>query len=397
MPNVFNPIAFLRRVPNPLLERFFSAFPAFADFDWSGISERHVDPVLHQCNTMPPADCARIFRTFRQVESLATSLGTQVLIEAARDVDLDIAREISQKKNAYERALWCYLKDKRIFETARTFAHVDGLPKRSWEVRKNLPHRSFDATPEMRAELGLRISEFFWTTQGRGDMCRVEYRRREGDIDSFFAYPADYIDDVFGYDADGQFDFRSWNPAFEVAYGYHRVDGTTDVYAQGGGKVRAALAQIFAHVVLGLDEAPEPWQQDCFDLHMFKNPNITFPTNPADNISLVRVSAMRLHFHGRRGGRITFTTDGRSKEGSVYDVIADKLAERHARLSDVTVLSVTLQAFLRTDEGKERILTCKISAPSFCDLEDSPEEQMLRQYLREWKIEKRANQLATAA
>jgi hypothetical protein len=130
---------------------------------------------------------------------------------------------------------------------------------------------------------------------------------------------------------------------------------------------------------------------------MFKNPNITFPTNPADNINLVRVSAMRLHFHGRRGGRITFTKDGRSKEGSVYDVIADKLAERHARLSDVTVLSVTLQAFLRTDEGKERILPCKISAPSFCDLEDSPEEQMLRQYLREWKIEKHANQLATAA
>jgi len=39
----------------------------------------------------------------------------------------------------------------------------------------------------------------------------------------------------------------------------------------------------------------------------------------------------------------------------------------------------------------------KITAPAFCDLEDSPEEQCLRRYLREWGIEKNADDLATAA
>lgn len=397
MPNVFNPLSFFRHVPNPLLERFLSSFPDFAGFDWSVVTERRVEPVLDRCHAMPPAECARIFRIFRMVDSLANPIGTQVLIEAAHDVDLDIAEAIAAMRNAHERALWCYMQDKRIVEGARTLAHIENLPRRSWETQKNLPMKSIHVTPEMLAKFGWHLSEFFWNTQARGDKCKVEHRRREGDIDCFFAYPADYVDERFGYDDDGQFEFRSWNPAFELVFGYHRADGTTDIYAQGGRKIRESLSQIFARVILGAEQVPEPLEQDCFNLEIFKNTNITFPTDPADNIALVRVQAMRLKFHGRRGGRISVAVDGKSKEGSVYEVIADKLAEKHARLTDATILGVTLQAFLRSADGRETSLTFKIAAPAFCDLEDSPEEQMLRRYLKVWKIEKDADDLATAA
>lgn len=396
MPKVFNPLSFFRHVPKALLEQFFSMVPAFVGFDWSLVNERRVEPIMERCNAIAPAECARIFRIFRMVESVADPIGTQVLIEAAKDIDLTIAAAISAKKNAYERAFWCYLQDKRILEGARTLAHIENLPRRSWETMKNLPVRSINVTSEMLGEFGQQLSAFFWTTQGRGDKCKVEHRRREGDIDSFFAYPADYIDERFGYDEDGQFEFRRWNPAFDIVFEYHRADGTTDIYAQGGGKIRQSLSQIFARVVLGAEDIPEPLNEDCFDLTVFKNPNITFPTDPADNITLVRVLAMRLQFHGHRGGRITVAIDGRSKQGSVYEVIADKLAERHARLTDATILGVTMQAFLRDGDNRERTLTFKVSAPAFCDLEDSPEEQRLRWYLREWKIEKRPD-LATAA
>ena len=397
MPNVFNPLSFFRHVPNASLERFFTSVPEFAGFDWGAVSERRVDSILERCHMIAPVECARIFRIFRTVESLANPTGTQVLIEAARDIGLDIAETISARQNAYDRALWCYMEDKRIVEGARTLAHIENLPKRSWETLKNLPVRTVGVTPEMQVELGRQLSEFFWTTQGRGDKCKVEFRRRDGDVDCFFAYPADYIDERFGYDQDGEFEFRSWNPAFEVVFGYHRDNGTIDIYAQGGRKIRQCLSRIFARVVLGVEELPETHEQDCFDLEVFKDPNITFPTHPADNITSVRVLAMRLQFHGRCGGRITVAIDGRSKEGSVYEVMADKLAERHARLSSATVLGVTMQAFLRDAGGKERSLTFKISAPAFCDLEDSPEEQTLRKYLGEWKIERHAGDLATAA
>jgi hypothetical protein len=81
----------------------------------------------------------------------------------------------------------------------------------------------------------------------------------------------------------------------------------------------------------------------------------------------------------------------------VHDVIADKLNEKHARLADATVLSVVMQAFFRTPTGKDRSLTFRLAAPSFCDLEDSPEELTLRRYLREWKVEKDAVSLDNAA
>ena len=219
---------------------------------------------------------------------------------------------------------------------------------------KNLPAKAIEVTPEMLVELGRQFSGFFWATQKRGERCIVEHRRREGDVDCFFAYPADYLEERFGYDNDGQFEFQRRRPAFDVIFGYHRLDGTTDAYVQGGQKVRHPLAEIFARVVLGIDHLPEPLAEDSFDLDLFKNPDITFPTNTADNINLVRVQAMRLKFHGHRAGRITVAIeDPKSKTGSVYDLIDDKLAEKHARLTTATVLGVTLQAFMRDDDDKE--------------------------------------------
>jgi hypothetical protein len=397
VPIIFNPLFFFRHVPNASLEQFFSSVPAFEGFDWSAVSERRVEPIHGRCKLMPPTECARVFDIFRMVESLANPLGTQALIEAARDIDIDVAAELALKKNAHERALWCYVRDKRIFQCARMLAHLDQLPKRSSETLKNLPVKAVDVTPDMLAELGRRFSEFFWTTQARGERCIVEHRRREGDVDCFFAYPADYLEERFGYGDDGQLELQRQRPAFEVVFGYHREDGTTNVYVEGGRKVRQPLAEIFARVVLGLDRLPEPLAADPFNLEIFKNANITFPTNPADRISLVRVQSMRLQFHGYRAGRITIAVDARSKQGSVYEVIADKLSEKHARLTEVTVLGVTMQAFLQDSNDRERSLSFKISAPATCDLDDSPEGQLLRRYLPTWGIEKHADDLATAA
>jgi hypothetical protein len=289
------------------------------------------------------------------------------------------------------------MRDKRIFQTARMLGHIETLPKCSWETLKNLPVGAVAVTPEMLAELGREFSDYFWTTQKRGEKCVVEHRRREGDVDCFFAYPADYLEERFGYDDDGRLEFQRRRPAFEIIFAYHRADGTTDAFVQGGRKIRHPLAEIFARVVLGVERLPEPFADGSFDLEIFKNPNITFPTNPGDHISMVRIQAMRIQFHGHRAGRISVAIDGRSKDGSVYDVIADKLAERHARLTSATVLGVTMQAFLRDAADREKSMTFKISAPATCDLDDSREGQILRQYLSSWGIEKHVDSLATAA
>ena len=87
--------------------------------------------------------------------------------------------------------------------------------------------------------------------------------------------------------------------------------------------------------------------------------------------------------------------DGRRRDGSIHGVIADKFRDVPAwrRLRS----KCGLAGLLQTPAGKERSISFRLSAPSFCDLEDSSEEQTLRGYLPAWGIEKNANSLATAA
>lgn len=397
MPTVFSLPSFLRRAPNALLKTFFAAFPAFNDLDWETVSERRVDAVLERYMEMPAADRERVLRIFRRVEMLANSEGSLVLIEAARDCNAEIALQLGAMGSSRERALWTCMNHPRVFESARTLSHIDRLPKRSWEIRKVPAAPEFQATDDMKVELGLRIAAFFQAIQGRGEQCKVDHGSRNGEVEYFFAYPADYADELIGYDDDGQFERKNYHPAFEIVFGYHPADGTLDIYAQGGCAIRDHLARAFSSAVLGIEQDPEPWPIPCFDLELFKNRNLTFPTNPADHISLVRVKAMRLQYHTGHGGKITAEIDGRRREGSVHDVITETFNEKHARLADATVLSVVMQAFIRPPAGRERSLVFRLTAPSFCDLEDSPEELKLRRYLREWKVEKDAVSLEDTA
>ncbi|MDR3719103.1 MAG: hypothetical protein P4K98_09895 [Bryobacteraceae bacterium] len=397
MPTVFSLPSFLRRAPNTLLKDFFASYPTFTDFNWDTVSERRVDPVLERFMQLPAAERERVLRIFRRVEALADSEGSQVLIEAARDINEEIAATLATMGSSRERALWTFMNHPRVFENARTLAHIDVLPKRSWETRKVQAVPSFQATDDMNVELGLRIAEFYQAIQGRGERCAVDHWSRDGGVEYFFAYPADYADELIGYDDEGQFERKNYHPAFQIVFAYHPADGTLDIFAQGGGMIRDHLARAFCCTVLGVEQELERWPAPCFDLELFKNRNLTFPTRPEDHISLVRVKALRVQYHTGNGGKVTFEIDGRRRIGSVHDVIADRLSEEHTLLADATVLSVVLQAFIRTSTGRDRSLTFRLTAPSFCDLEDTPEELALRRYLHEWGIEKDAVSLEDAA
>jgi len=389
--------SYFRRVSNPLLKRFFSTTPAFDDFDWTAVSARKTEPILERFHTLTQEQRREAFQIFRRAESLASSVGTQVLIESSRECSDDVAGKLAAMSNAHDRALWMCLEHPDVIDSARTLARIESLSKRMWESRRGLPVRQVEVTNEIKTELSRQIIAMFQPEQCRGDHCVVEHVRREGGVECFFAYPADYSDEREGYDLDGQFERTSWNPAFKIVFAYHSADGSLDIYAQGGAEIRGRLAHIFARAVLGADQELRLPELNCFDLEVLKDPNLTFPTNPADRVGLVRIQSMKLRFPGRKPAVIEVSIDGRRREGSIHEVIADKFCEPHAKLAAATVSSAVLQAFILTPAGKERSISFRLSAPSFCDLEDSPEEQVLRRYLRAWGIEKDANRLATAA
>jgi len=385
VPNSYNPRSVIRHIPNALLKRFFKQFPEFSNFDWEELRETQDEPVFDTLQTLAEPERNRIDMVFRKVHSLADSLGTTVLIEAARDSNRKIAAEIGAMQNAYERALWCHLEHPAIFEDARTLAHIDGLARNSWEKRKGLPKQAIKVTEGVRERLGKGISGFYEAEEGRGQLCIVEHRRREGDLDWFFAYPSDYPDEREGYRDDGKFIRESWRPAFEVVFVYDHSAGALELFAKGGKNRRAMMSSIFAKCILGVDDESEPWQADTFDLEVFKNPDIKFPTKAADKITLVRVTALRLQIHRTPGGRLTFQVNPRRKDVTVYDFVAVALNERRARFADCTVHGVTMQAIFQKPNGKDRRFSFNLSEGSKCDLGDSPEELLLRRYLKVWK------------
>lgn len=397
MPAFFDLPSFFRCVSNPLLQRFFTTMPSFTGFDWATASARKIEPMLQRFQAMTPKERGDAFRVFRRADALASSMGTQVLIEASRDKGSEVAGKLAAMSNAHHRAFWMCLEHPDIIDGARTLARIESLSKRMWESRQGLPIQKLEVTNDIKAELSRQIIEMFQPEQFRGDHCVVEHVQREGGIECFFAYPADYSDEREGYDLEGHFERTHWNPAFKIVFAYHSADGTLDIYAQGGAKIRSRLAHIFVRAVLGADQDLKLPELHCFDLEMLKDPNLTFATNAADCIRQVRIQSMKLRFHGSKPAVIEVSIDGRRRNGFIHEVIADKFRDPHASLATATVTSVMLQVFFQTATGKERSISFRLSAPSFCDLEDSPEEQLLRGYLPVWGIEIDAHGLATAA
>lgn len=383
----YNPRSFLRQVPNALQARFFSQYDTFSGFDWSHRKETQVEAVFERWQQMPEAERRQIGGVFRQVHVMASSRGTRVLVEAARDRGLEIASDLGARKNAYDRAFWCFLDLPEVFANARTLDHIEGLPRCSWEKRNGLPKKPIEFTDATVSDLGRRISEYYRARDGRGENCKVEYRRRSSGLDSFFAYPADYVEEIMGYDEDGELGQTPWSGAFEVAFNYAGAAGSVELFAEGGRQVRDDLSEIFSQTVLRQDHKPVPLHAEPYDLEIFKNPALAFPADPVDRIVSVRVRTLRVRVHGRIGGQITVDTG--NAQASVYDLIRANFAEDKATLKDVTIVEATLQAQFERPGKRSRSIVFKLSA-SRCDLGDGVEEQILRRYLKLWGIERDA-------
>jgi len=282
--------------------------------------------------------------------------GTPVLVEAASEDGIDIAAAVRSMKNAYERAFWVLLEHPDIFEHARTQFHIAALPRRSWEKRNGMPKQSVEVNHEVLDALGRNLSAYYLARQVRGERCKVEYRRHAG-IDTFYAYPADYSDEILGYGDNGELGRSSWNPALEVVFRYNGSAGTIESFAEGGKDVREDLAEVFARVVLHAERQPMLWEEPPFDLNVLKDRNFTFPTNPVDNIERVRWMGVRMRLQEQPGGRIALDVDSGDPGATVYGLLDATLDEKKVSLSKVDFLEATLQALFRRPGTRSRSIT----------------------------------------
>jgi len=378
----YNPRTVLRQVPNLLLARFFSPHAGFVGFDWGRLNETQIEPIYECWQRMPKAEKDPVSAVFLQVHAVANPGGTSTLVAAARDGGIDIRQQVSGMKNAYERAFWCMLEHPDVFHNGRTLAHIDSMPQKSREKWTGLPQEPVDVTAETVVRLEGAIREYYQRLDGRGEACHVEYRRRSGAVDSFFAYPADYVDDVEEYE-DGKLVSKRRHGRFEIAFALNNAAGALEVCAEGGRQVRGELCDLFLHAVLNEHLAPRPAGATPYCMDVFKNRQLCFPTDPADAISM-RVQGLRFQVNGSPDDVIAVDAGSRSRK-SAYSVLDAVVDQQRAPLETSTIMEAKLHALVPTPRKRPRRITFTVSSTT-CSLGDSPEEEKLKSYLGSWGI-----------
>ena len=317
--------------------------------------------------------------------------GTRALIEEGRFHQLDLARDLDRLDGHLNKAFWVFVHHNQVFEVAAWLHRADQLSDRYWRKRKDIPKKQPDVSPGALDELANAISAYYWEHQGRGSPCRAEAYLRAGRYHYVFVYPKDYSDTFIGYDDNGHFERRPQNPAFEVIYVYDPEDGTLELYVRGDKKIVSDLQELFGRAILHEELGQEVRNAVAYELDGLKRRDFSFPTDPADRVQEVKISALKVSLVGNHKKRITFEVDPKGAKDDIHDLIETALHERRLPMSMIRVNSVVIRMVFENTDGRGRppkALSFRVSHPNSCNLKDSLEELIAKKYLKEWKIER---------
>lgn len=391
MANDYAPKQFLRQAENGLLEQYFAQRNEQVDVPWDELTETDVDTVYEAWRQLPEAALIGIEDDFRDISQLASGDGVRTLIEEGHFHKIDLAPDLDARDGFVNKAFWVFLNHRRVFDVARILDHSDHLNRRYRRKRKDIPKKAPDLSPDAIAELAHSLSVYYREKQGRGRHCHVDKYLRADRHHYFFAYPQDYADTFVGYDDKGAFERKRQNPAFEVIFVYDPVDGVLDLYAQGGKDIKQDLQELFARTILHEDLGQEDRASQPYDLNGLKKRGVAFPTDPADRILEVRVKALRLSVIGNGGRHVSFEVPPKGPTEEIHDFIEQALDGQHLPMAMVNVKSAAIQVRFDTSGGpgrQTRTVSFRVSHPDSCNLKDSPEELLVKRYLKRWKIER---------
>jgi hypothetical protein len=375
---------FLRQTPNRILKEYFAGKGLLTEVDFDSLRETEIEPIAEALNGLEDEQRKEVEAEFAQVYEMACSLGVQVLIEEAGSVyhNLDWAESFARMQNPYEKALFAFMNDRKVFEIALDLAYMDRVG--GWKQRYVGEGLTPGAEEQDKENLEKAICAFY-ANEGRGRHCKVDnYRRENPERHCYFAYPEDYPTTEMGYNDKGEFYHWPTTPAFEAIFVYQPQSGFLYVRAKGNGEDIEKLQEIFCQNILGLDRLPDK-KTKHFDLELLKNKEIRFPTDPADGVENVCVRMLRLDVPGTGNRRITFEASLPGDGKAIYRLIDRALAKQSLSLDDVIVAKAKLQFKFAGRNGKKgKPLTFEISTPDGCTLKDDPMDQIAKKYIERW-------------
>jgi hypothetical protein len=378
----YNQRNFLRLVPAALLGRYFASRGLLREIDWDASPE--VDEINAALVALPREERQAIAVDFQNVHRLASRQGILTLLDVGRARHVDLVPVMGKARTNLEKVFRMLLEHPRLFRIAGQFAWADGL-KRYWHRRSDLPKVAADAGAAALEGLRQAISAYYVKNEGRGEFGTVEVEPR-GEALYFMVYLADYPTAVVCFEDSNELKRSLQQQAFDVVFIYHEQDGRLDLYAEGGCEKRKELAQMFAEHILGLKVGLDATAAPVFDLERLKDPAFRFSIEPGDGIAAMRPCAMRFSEPDEDGRTVTFSTNGRRRDGDLHGWIARGLNQANLPLDKLKVASVTIQATLATGNPRPKTVTFTMTARNSCNLKDTPEHQKIRDVLRRSEV-----------
>lgn len=381
---------FLRRVPNPLLKKYFSKHKQFP-VDWDSLGGNDCDPIFEAVQKLAVKQRARAESDFAIINEISDERGARAILEEGALWGKNWADSFAKMENDHARAFWTFLNHRNHFNAAGAFNEMDRY--RSWWTRhvgKRLEAASkgkgFNA---FKSEL-----RKFYRGQGRGRFCDVDHYLRAGPARScYFAYPEDMATSDVAYDDNGILVRQPRRSAFEVIFVYRHEEGDLEIHARGKKQEKEELARIFCTTILGLEELPDDSGKTPYNLECLKDPDYPLDAEPEDQVLGVELKLLRLdlpndrkHGFGRRIQLSVASVTNTPK--AVHQLIADAIDSSKLPLSDVQIGHAKMTIIFKPFEGNRETkrLTFDIRYPDRCTLKDDPYDQLAKKCLKRWGI-----------
>jgi hypothetical protein len=376
-----------------LLRRLFvDEHGVLGDLDWGSVSARCIEPLVEAWAGLEHEVRRKAELILQVVNELSEGRAHRVLIEDLERMRPDLRDQLMAWTGAADRALWAYLQARDLFEEAAKFAKAEAYRGGQFANRWNsLPKVPLNVTPAMMAALEGGVRDYYHEKELRAQHCCVHHSRRANGTDYFYAYIPEWADKRLGFDANGDLTPRELSYAFHDVFIFDPNDGSLEIIAKGGQKVRTPLRRTFCDKVLSLEFSDTDPIKPCYHLDHLLYANFSFSTEPEDRIASVWVKRMRFVSEDKGPKVFSDTLDfgERVPWSEARGIALEALASLPGDRAEWSVSSIGLQLeFLSDGRRKSTTMTFQISTPNTCDLKSKPEhaQEVGTRCIRRWGI-----------
>ncbi|MBG57471.1 MAG: hypothetical protein CMK46_04190 [Porticoccus sp.] len=388
MTSQYSHLHFYRRVPSPLLQRYFISRNVVLDVDLEKLKPSEVEPILDAFLRLDSTQQAEIEAEFQDIHALSCEGGVAALVdEAAFHGDEVFTDELAQQEGFHAKVMWAFLEKPLYWRGATMFLHADNVSPSYWKKRNDLPRLPPNVEDADIETLATSISGLF-TKEGRGKNCKVEPYRRHG-REYFFAYPEDFAQ--LGVEwVSNTLKTLAHHPAFEIIFVYCEAEGSLDIFAPRNSKAVPELQKAFAKAILKLDTlADGSIDKRVYDLALLQDANFSFTTSPELGIASVEVKRMRLTLKRDNKKRITLEADTTNNPKAVYELRDSLNLPPHF----ITQLGIKV-TFVPEGGKRAKTRTFNITYPNSCALNNDGLDLKIRNMLAASGIEPRLEDVA---